>query len=115
MMTALEKSFGVDRRTLVAISPWSNGTCEQVMREVVRTLMVMIYEERRTAQRWVVSTGGSVCLEHYALRKVRLRALQTARLKFTYTEKNIFRISEEKNRVIKISNDTLRCHSLHGS
>ena len=49
-MNALEKSLGVDRRFSVANSPWSNGTCERMMREVVRTLKAMIHEERRTAQ-----------------------------------------------------------------
>ena len=53
MMAALEKSPGVDRRFSVANSPWSNGTCERMMREVVRTLKSMIHEERRTAQGWV--------------------------------------------------------------
>ena len=53
MMAALEKSLGVDRRFSVANSPWSNGTCERMMREVVRTLKVMIHEERRTAEDWV--------------------------------------------------------------
>ena len=53
MMAALEKPLGVDRRFSVANSPWSNGTCERMMREVVRTLKAMIHEERRTAQDWV--------------------------------------------------------------
>ena len=52
-MAALEKSLGVDRRFSVANSPWSNGTSEQMMREVVRTLKAMIHEERGTAQDWV--------------------------------------------------------------
>ena len=53
MMAALEKSPGVDRRFSVANSPWSNGTCERMMRDVVRTLKAMIHKERRTAQGWV--------------------------------------------------------------
>ena len=50
---ALEKSLGVDRRFSVASSPWSNGTCKRMMREVVRTLKAMIQEERRNTQDWV--------------------------------------------------------------
>ena len=42
MMVALEKSLGVDRRFSVANSPWSNGTCERMVRE-----------ERRNTQDWV--------------------------------------------------------------
>ena len=38
MMAALQKSLGVDRRFSVANLPWSNGTCEGMMREMVRTL-----------------------------------------------------------------------------
>ena len=53
MMAALEKSLGVDGRFSVANSPWSNGTCGRMMREVVRTLKAMIHEGRRTAQVWV--------------------------------------------------------------
>ena len=53
MMAALEKSLGVDRRFSVANSPWSNGTCERTMREVVRTLKAMIHEKRRAAHDWV--------------------------------------------------------------
>ena len=52
MMAALEKSLGVDRRLSVANSPWSNGTCERMTREVVRTLKAMI-QERRNTQDWV--------------------------------------------------------------
>ena len=52
MMAALEKSLGVDRRFSIANSPWSNGTCERMTREVVRTLKAMI-QERRNTQDWV--------------------------------------------------------------
>ena len=55
MHCPLEKSLGVKRRFSVANSPWSNGTCERMMRELVRTLKAMIHEKRRTAQDWVES------------------------------------------------------------
>ena len=50
-MAALEKSLGIDRKFSIANSPWSNGTCERMMREVVRTFMVQ--EERRHTRDWV--------------------------------------------------------------
>ena len=53
MMAALEKSLGIDRKFAVANSPWSNGTCERMMREVVRTLKAMLQEERRSTRDWV--------------------------------------------------------------
>ena len=53
LMTALEKSLGVDRKFSDVNSPWSNGTCEQMMHEVVRTQKTMIQEERRNTQDWV--------------------------------------------------------------
>ena len=39
----------------------------------------------------------------------------TTCVKLTCTERELFRISEEENRVTKIANDVLRCHPLHGS
>ena len=39
----------------------------------------------------------------------------TTCVEFTYTERDPFRISQEEKRVIKIPNDILRCHPLHGS
>lgn len=52
MMAALEKSLGIDRKFAVANSPWSNGTCERMMREVVRTLKAMLQEERCSTRDW---------------------------------------------------------------
>ena len=53
MMAALEKYLGVDRRFSVANSPWSNCTCERMVRGAVRTLKAMIQEERQNTQDWV--------------------------------------------------------------
>ena len=39
----------------------------------------------------------------------------TTCVNFTCTERDPFRISEEENRVVKIPNDILTCHPLHGS
>ena len=53
LMTEMEKSLGVDRKFAVANSPWSNGTCERMMREVVKTMKAMLQEERRSTRDWV--------------------------------------------------------------
>ena len=56
----------VEHRFAVANSPWSNGTCEWMMREVVRTLKSPLQEERRDiresvdvvqAVQWAFSTA----------------------------------------------------------
>ena len=53
VMRALEKALKLDRKFAVPNSPWSNGTCERMMREVVRTLKAMLQEERRDVRDWV--------------------------------------------------------------
>ena len=52
LMAELEKSLGINRK-FAANSPWSNGTCERMMREVVKTLKAMLQEERRSTRDWV--------------------------------------------------------------
>ena len=47
VMRALEKALKLDTKFAVPNSPWSNGTCERMMREVVRTLKAMLQEKRR--------------------------------------------------------------------
>ena len=44
-MKTLEVALGMERRFAVANSPWSNGTCEWIMREVVRTLKAIVQED----------------------------------------------------------------------
>ena len=46
VMKTLEEGPWVEHRFVVASSPWSNGTCERMMREVVRTLKAISQEER---------------------------------------------------------------------
>ena len=53
IMATLEKALGVERRFTVANSPWSNGTCERMMREVVRTLKAILQERRGSVRDWV--------------------------------------------------------------
>ncbi|CAN0539694.1 unnamed protein product, partial [Scytosiphon promiscuus] len=37
----------------VAYSPWSNGTCERMVKEVVRSLRSILSEQRRQVSEWV--------------------------------------------------------------
>ena len=53
VMRALKKALKLDRKVVVPNSPWSNGICERMMREVVRTLKAMLQEERRDVRDWV--------------------------------------------------------------
>ena len=52
-MNALETALGVNRRFTIANSPWSNGTCERMMREVVRTFKAILQEWRKNVHEWV--------------------------------------------------------------
>ena len=66
MRAALEKSLGVDRRFSGSNSPWSNGTCERMMREVVR-------DRRGEAEHQGlgrVGAGGSVGFAYFVPRKI---------------------------------------------
>ena len=48
----LEGALQVEHRFAVANSPWSNGTHERMMREVVRALKIIL-QERRDIHEWV--------------------------------------------------------------
>ena len=43
----------VDHRFAVAYTPWSNGTCECMVREVVRALRSILSEQRKQVAEWV--------------------------------------------------------------
>ncbi|CAN0065761.1 unnamed protein product [Sphacelaria rigidula] len=65
VMRALEKALKMDRRFAVANSPWSNGTCERMMREIVRTLKAILQEERRDVREWMsLVPAVAVCVKH---------------------------------------------------
>ena len=49
----LEGALRVEHRFAVANSPWSKGTCERMMREVVRALKAILQEERRDIREWM--------------------------------------------------------------
>ena len=44
VMKTLKDALRVEHRFAVANSPWSNGTCERIMREVVRALKTLLVE-----------------------------------------------------------------------
>ena len=43
----------VDHRFAVAYIPWSNGTCERMVRKVVRALKSILSEQRKQVAEWV--------------------------------------------------------------
>ena len=71
IMKTLEGALRVKYKCTVATSPWPNGMCEQMMREVVRALKAFLQERRDIrewvsvvpAVQWVLNTA---CRERYA-------------------------------------------------
>ena len=53
IMTRLREALRVDHQFAVAYSPWSNGTCERMVKEVVRALRSILLEQRREVSEWV--------------------------------------------------------------
>ena len=56
-MKTLEGALRVEHRFAVANSPWSNGTCDWMMREAVRALKAIL-QERRDVREWVDVVPG---------------------------------------------------------
>ena len=50
VIKTLEGVLRAEHRFAVATSPWSNGTCERMVRAVVRALKAILQEERRDIQ-----------------------------------------------------------------
>ena len=77
VMKMLEEALRVKHKFAVANSPWSNGTCERMMREVVRALKALLQEERRDIREWmdmvpaVHGASGPVNSEHDLPREIR--------------------------------------------
>ena len=71
-MKTLEGALRVEHRCAMANSPWSNGTCERMMREVVRALKAILQEERRDIREWMEVVPAvqwalsTTCRERYA-------------------------------------------------
>ena len=51
--TQQSDALKVDHRFAVAYTPWSNGTCERMVREVVRALKSILSEQRKQVAEWV--------------------------------------------------------------
>ena len=68
----LEGELRVEHRFAAVNSPWSNGTCERMMREVVRVLKAILQDERRDIREWVNVVPvvqwalNTACRERYA-------------------------------------------------
>ena len=53
MITQLSDTLKVDYRFAVAYTPWSNSTCERMVREVIRALKSILSEQRKQVAEWV--------------------------------------------------------------
>ena len=53
ILTPLCEALRVDHQFAVAYSPWSNGTCERMVDQVVRSLGSTLLEQRRAVSEWV--------------------------------------------------------------
>ena len=49
----LSDALKVDHRFAVAYTPWSNGTCERMVREFFRALESVFSEQRKQVAEWV--------------------------------------------------------------
>ena len=53
VIKTLKGALRVEHRFAVANSPWSNGTCEWMMRKIVRTLKAILQRDWRFIHEWV--------------------------------------------------------------
>ena len=53
ILTRLPEALRVDHQFAVEYSPWSNGTCERMVKEVVRSPRSILLEQRRAVSEWV--------------------------------------------------------------
>ena len=53
VIARLSDALKVDHRFAVAYTPWCNGTCERMVREVVRALKSILSEQRKQVAEWV--------------------------------------------------------------
>ena len=52
-LTRLREALRVEHEFAVAYSPWSNGTCERMVKEVVHALRSILLEQRREVSEWI--------------------------------------------------------------
>ena len=53
VIAQLSIALKVDNRSAVAYTPWSNGTCERMVRDVVRALKSILSAQRKQVAEWV--------------------------------------------------------------
>ncbi|MEP0580138.1 MAG: reverse transcriptase domain-containing protein [Marinobacter sp.] len=53
VLALLSDALHIEHRFAVAYTPWSNGTCERMVKEVVRALRSILSEQRRQVSEWV--------------------------------------------------------------
>ena len=53
VIAQLSDALKVDHRFAVAYTPWSNGTCERMVRAVVRALKSILSEQQKQVAEWV--------------------------------------------------------------
>ncbi|CAM9621497.1 unnamed protein product, partial [Sphacelaria rigidula] len=53
ILVRLREVLHVDHQFAVAYSPWPNGTCERMVREVVRALCSILLEQHKAVSEWV--------------------------------------------------------------
>ena len=53
ILTRLREALRVDHQFAVAYSPWSNGTWERMVKEVVSSLRSIFLQQRRAVSEWV--------------------------------------------------------------
>lgn len=53
VLALLGDALQIDHRFAVAYTPWSNGTCERMVKEVVRALRSILSEQRRQVSEWI--------------------------------------------------------------
>ena len=62
VIAQLGDALKVDNRFAVAYTPWSNGTCEGMVREVVRALKSILSEQRKQAAEWLMFSAAQWAL-----------------------------------------------------
>ena len=59
VIAQLSDALKADHRFAVAYTPWSNGTCERMVREVVRALKSILSEQRKQVAHGLAHGGSS--------------------------------------------------------
>ena len=76
VMETREKALQVEHWFAVSNSPWTNGTCERMMREVVRAVISNFEGEARDSRVGGRSASGPVDSEYGLSREIRKQTVQ---------------------------------------